>query len=67
MYGNVAAKLDPDRGLSRNRRGMYIRLPVLLYDKLLRLAAIRRQSTGSPVSMNSVIVELIEQAKEKSS
>lgn len=62
----MAQKTDPDRGLSRSRRGMYIRLPVLLYDKLLRIAALRRQATGSPVSMNSVIVELIEQVKEKS-
>lgn len=54
---------NPDRGLSRNRRGVYLRIPVLLYDKLLRLVA-AKTAKGRQASVNSVVISLIEDADE---
>jgi hypothetical protein len=47
------------------RRGMYLRIPILLYEKLCRMSA-ERTAKGTPTSMNTVVCDIIEAAPEKS-
>lgn len=56
-------KPNPDRGLSRDKRGVFLRIPVLLYDKLRRLVA-AQISKGHHASVNSVVMDLIDDADE---
>jgi hypothetical protein len=50
--------------MSRGRRGMFLRIPPDLYEKLRRMAAFRIAS-GQTGSIQGTVISLIEQAKEK--
>ena len=51
-------------GVSRNKRGMFLRLPFETYSKLQRMAAVTLP-TGKPGTMQGTVITLIEQAGEK--
>jgi len=54
----------PTTGMSRGRRGMFLRIPTELYDKLQRMTA-ARFATGERDGIGGTIIKLIESAKEK--
>jgi len=54
----------PSPGMSRGRRGMFLRIPTELYDKLQRMTA-ARFATGERDGIGGTIIKLIESAKEK--
>lgn len=49
-------------GESRGKRGMFLRLPHPVYDKLQRMAA-APLPTGKPGTMQGTVITLIEQAE----
>jgi len=51
-------------GVSRGKRGMFLRLPFEIYGKLQRMAA-APLPTGKPGTMQGTVISLIEQAREK--
>jgi hypothetical protein len=61
---SAAKKKSPVKGMSRGRRGVFLRLPPDLYEKLRRMAAVRIAS-GATGGMQGTVISLIEQAKEK--
>jgi hypothetical protein len=57
-------KSSQQKGMSRGRRGMFLRIPPDLYEKLRRMAAARLVS-GEAGSIQDTVISLIERAKEK--
>jgi hypothetical protein len=60
----VPAKKKPSnaKGMSRGRRGMFLRIPPDLYEKLRRIAA-ARIAKGEAGSIQGTVISLIERAK----
>lgn len=58
-------KEERQRGDSRGKRGVYLRIPHDLYDKLRRLVGRELQSGNGAATINSVVAGLIEKATRR--
>ena len=59
-------KPRPERpGMSRGRRGVFLRIPPPLYEKLQRMTAVAIAG-GERGTIQGTVMKLIEQAREKS-
>lgn len=58
----VPQKEDRQRGDSRGKRGVYLRIPHELYDKLRRMVARELETGNGDATINGVVSNLIEKA-----
>lgn len=45
-----------------NNKPVLVRIPQAIYDRLLKLSAVRSVKEGKPVSLNRLIVEAVERS-----